>query len=62
MSFIAQIRRAREVLSEEHRLSERALVRELGIAGDALWEVIEVLVDIQRVARRMGELGAKTPW
>ena len=54
MSFVDLLRRAREVLRQEGRLSPRALSRELGIDGDELDEIIEELVDIQQVARRQG--------
>jgi class 3 adenylate cyclase/ketosteroid isomerase-like protein len=52
MSFIARLRRAREILEQQGRLSTRALERELGIGGDELAELIEELVDVQQVARR----------
>ncbi len=54
MSFVAKLRRARDVLRQEGRLSLRALARELEIDGDSLEEFVEELVDVQQVARRMG--------
>jgi class 3 adenylate cyclase/tetratricopeptide (TPR) repeat protein len=52
MSFVAKLQRAREVLEQQGRLSVRALGRELELGGDELAEIIEELVDVQRVARR----------
>ena len=52
MSFVARLRRAREILEQQGRLSVRALERELGIGGDELEELVEELVDVQQVARR----------
>jgi class 3 adenylate cyclase/tetratricopeptide (TPR) repeat protein len=54
MSFIARLQRAREILEEQGRLSTRALERELGIGGGELDELIEELVEVQRVVRRDG--------
>src|SRR5262249_61742168 len=52
MSFVAKLQRAREVLEQQGRLSVRALGRELELGGDELAEIVEELVDVQRVARR----------
>ena len=54
MSFIAKLQRAREVLSQQKRLSARALGREIELNGEALEELIEELIEIQQVARREG--------
>jgi hypothetical protein len=54
VSFVAKLQRAREVLEQQRRLSVRALGRELGLGGDELEELVEGLVDVQRVARREG--------
>jgi class 3 adenylate cyclase/tetratricopeptide (TPR) repeat protein len=56
VSFIAKLQRAREILAQQGRLSTRALERELEIGGDELDELIEELVDVQRVARREGKI------
>src|SRR5262245_36345806 len=52
MSFVAKLQRAREVLEQQGRLSVPALGRELELGGDELAEIVEELVDVQRVARR----------
>ncbi len=54
MSFIETVRRARELLREEGRISLRALQREFNLDDGALDELIEELVEIQRVAVRVG--------
>ncbi len=54
MSFVAKLQRAREVLEQQGRLSVRALRRELELDGDDLEEVVDELVEIQRVATRDG--------
>jgi class 3 adenylate cyclase/tetratricopeptide (TPR) repeat protein len=56
MSFVAKLQRAREVLAQQGRLSVRALARELELSGEGLEEIISELVDVQRVARREGEV------
>jgi len=52
VSFVAKLQRGREVLEQQHRLSIRALGRELGLSGDELEELVEELVEVQGVARR----------
>ena len=52
MSFVAKLQRARTTLEQLGRVSVRALGRELELAGDALDELVEELVDVQRIARR----------
>ena len=52
MSFVAKLQRARKTLEQLGRVSVRALGRELELAGDALDELVEELVDVQRIARR----------
>lgn len=52
VSFIAKPQRGREILEQRRRISVGALGRELG--GDELDELVEELVDVQRVARREG--------
>ncbi len=54
MSFVAKLQRALEVLQQQGRLSVRALGRELELDGDELEEVVDELVEIQRVATRDG--------
>jgi class 3 adenylate cyclase/tetratricopeptide (TPR) repeat protein len=54
LSFVAKLQRAREVLEQQGRLSVRALGRELDVTGDELEELVEELVEIQRVARQEG--------
>src|SRR5438128_2538519 len=56
MSFVAKLQRAREVLEQQGRLSVRALGRELGLSGEELDELIEELVDVQRVVAREGNV------
>ncbi len=55
MSFIDTVRRARELLREEGRISLRGLKREFRLDDEALEELIEELVDIQQVAAREGK-------
>jgi predicted ATPase/class 3 adenylate cyclase len=50
MSFIETLRRAKELLREEGRLSLRALKRELGLDDDEIGELTSELLDAQRVA------------
>jgi class 3 adenylate cyclase/tetratricopeptide (TPR) repeat protein len=50
MSFIETLRRAKELLREEGRLSLRALKRELGLDDDEIGELTGELLDAQRVA------------
>jgi hypothetical protein len=56
MSLVAKLQRARDVLEQRGRLSIRALGRELGLGGEDLDELIEELVDVQRVAVREGNV------
>ncbi|MBI3781909.1 MAG: nuclear transport factor 2 family protein [Deltaproteobacteria bacterium] len=52
MSFLETIERARAFLERQQRVSLRALRREFGLDTETLDELIEELVDVQRVARR----------
>ncbi len=52
MSFLEPVRRARSHLEEQDRVSLRALKREFALDDDALDELVEELVDVQRVAVR----------
>ena len=54
MSFVESLRRAKELLQEQRRLSARALGRELDLAGDDLEELIDELVEIQQLVARDG--------
>lgn len=54
MSFLETLERARAFLERNGRLSLRALQREFELDDDALEELIEELVEIQRVAVRDG--------
>ncbi len=56
MSFLETVRRARSHLEEQGRVSLRALKREFDLGDDALAELVEELVDVQRVAVRDGNL------
>ncbi len=56
MSFVEALRRARQLLREERRLSVRALARELDLEGDDLEGVIEELVDVQQVISWEGQV------
>jgi class 3 adenylate cyclase/tetratricopeptide (TPR) repeat protein len=60
VSFIETIERARALLERNSRLSLRALQREFELDDDALTDLIEELVDIQRVAVRDGRALAWT--
>jgi class 3 adenylate cyclase/tetratricopeptide (TPR) repeat protein len=55
MSFVAKLQRAREVLEQQGRLSDRALARELEVEGAELEELIDELVEIQQLVRREGK-------
>lgn len=65
VSFLESLRRAKEFLAEQRRASVRALGRELELNGGELDELVEELVDIQRVAARDGKaivwLGSSVP-
>jgi len=65
MSFLDTILRAKAYLEHPGRVSVRALRREFDLDDDALEELIEELVEIQRVATRDGRalawLGATPP-
>lgn len=50
MSILDTVNRAKEHLREQGRLSLRLLKRELGLDDDILAELVEELVDVQRVA------------
>ena len=52
MSVLEILRRVRSHLEENGRISLRMLRREFALDDDTLAEVIEELVDVQRVARR----------
>ncbi len=54
MSFLETVRRARAHLEEQGRVSQRALKREFDLEDETLEELVEELVDIQRVATREG--------
>ena len=54
MSFIETIERARVLLERNSRLSLRALQREFELDDEALQELVDELVEIQRVAVRDG--------
>ena len=54
MSFLDTVERARALLERNGRVSLRALQREFELSADDLDEVIEELVEIQRVAERDG--------
>ncbi len=56
MSFIETVRRARELLREEGRITLRGLKREFDLDDEALEELIEELVDGQQVAAREGKV------
>ncbi len=56
MSFIETVRRARELLRQEGRISLRALQREFDLDDGALDELVEELVDVQQVAAREGKV------
>ncbi len=52
MSFLETVRRAKDYLQEESRVSLRALKREFELDDETLDELIEELVEIQQVAVR----------
>ncbi len=52
MSVLDIVRQVRQHLEESSRVSYRMLRREFALDDDSLEELIEELVDIQRVARR----------
>ena len=54
MSFLETVERARAFLERNGRVSLRALQREFGLDDESLEELIEELVEIQRVAARDG--------
>ena len=54
VSFVEAVERARQLLERNGRLSLRALKREFALDVDALVELAEELVDVQRVAAREG--------
>ncbi len=56
MSFIETVRRAREFLRDEGRISLRGLKREFNLDDEALDELVEELVDVQQVAAREGKV------
>ncbi len=56
MSFIEIVRRARELLRDEGRISLRGLKREFNLDDQALDELVEELVDVQQVAAREGKV------
>jgi class 3 adenylate cyclase len=56
MSFMETVRRARELLREEGRITLRGLKREFHLDDEALEELIEELVDGQQVAAREGKV------
>ncbi len=59
MSFLKTVEAARAFLERNERVSIRALQREFGLDDDALDELIEELVEIQRVAVRDGRAIAR---
>ncbi len=56
MSFIEMVRRARDLLREEGRVTLRGLKREFSLDDEALEELVEELVDAQQVASRDGKV------
>ena len=56
MSFLEIVDRARSYLQKQQRISLRALRREFELDDDLLEELIEKLVDVQRVAVREGRV------
>jgi class 3 adenylate cyclase len=52
MSFVETIRRAKALLEREGRISLRVLKREFALDDEALDELVEELVEVQRVALR----------
>jgi class 3 adenylate cyclase/tetratricopeptide (TPR) repeat protein len=59
MSFLDTVRRAKTYLEEQGRVSLRALKREFNLDDDTLDELIDELVEIQRVAVRDGRALAR---
>jgi hypothetical protein len=55
VSLLDTIDRLRAFLERNRRVSFRVLQRELDLDEEALAELVEELVDIQRVARRNGK-------
>ncbi len=55
MSFVVAMRRAREVLREEGCLSRRALKREVELDYEAFSDLVEELLDVQKVAVAEGD-------
>jgi hypothetical protein len=60
MSFVAKLQRAREILEQQHRLSVRALGRELDVGGAELEELIEELVGVQGVDANLGHISVSS--
>jgi class 3 adenylate cyclase/tetratricopeptide (TPR) repeat protein len=56
MSFFDTVRRAKNYLEEQGRVSIRALQREFDVTDDALEELVGELVDVQQVAARDGKV------
>jgi len=56
MSFIETVRRARDLLREEGRITLRGLSREFDLDDAAVEELVEELVDAQQVAGRDGKV------
>jgi class 3 adenylate cyclase len=56
VSFIETVRRARDLLKAEGRISLRGLKREFGVDDDALEDLVEELVDVQQVAALEGKV------
>jgi class 3 adenylate cyclase/predicted ATPase len=56
VSFIDTVRRARELLRAEGRITLRGLKREFNLDDEALEELVEELVDGQQVATREGKV------
>ncbi|MBW2292156.1 MAG: AAA family ATPase [Deltaproteobacteria bacterium] len=56
MRFLETVRRARSHLEEQGRVSLRALKRDFELDDDALDELVEELVGVQRVAVREGQV------
>src|SRR5262245_57785897 len=54
MSFLDVVRRARAYLEEQRRVSLRALRREFQLDDAGLDELVDELVEVQRVAVREG--------
>ncbi len=54
VSFSSNLHHAKSFLEEQRRASVRGLSREIGLDGEELDELIEELVDVQRVAQREG--------